>query len=172
MAVLLWGATQHSSAEWISISYCGLFVAALAYVGVVSYVYTRGAGGAPSPWYTQVLLAPVLGLALLGASRRQELGRFVAALLVLVFGYVLAATYAVKLIPLYGGYEGRTSLVLVTMLYGHRLKMLAANLDAVALAPATFIFVLASLVLILVGAQQISLIRSILTGESHQRPHP
>jgi hypothetical protein len=82
----------------------------------------------------------------------------VAALLVLVFGYVLAATYVVKLIPFYGGYEGRASLAGVAGLYGHRIGVLAANLDTVTLAPAAVIFALAGVAILLVVAQQIVLI--------------
>jgi hypothetical protein len=158
VAILLWVASRHASAEWITFSYCVLFVLALGYAAIVSHIYTHGAANGPSPWYAQVLMAPVLGLALLGASRWPRLGRVVTALLVLVFGYVLAATYAVKLIPLYGGYEGRTSLAGVTMLYGHRLKMLAINLDTVTLAPVAVIFALASVAILLVVAQQVLLI--------------
>ena len=66
---------------------------------------------APAPGMPRFCRAPLLGLVLLGLSRWPTLGRFVAAPLVLLFGYVLAATYAVKLIPLYGGAEqGRASL--------------------------------------------------------------
>jgi hypothetical protein len=101
-------------------------------------------------------------LALLGLSRWPRLGRFVAALLVLVFGYVLAATYAFKLIPLYGGSEGRTSLASITSLYGHQVKTLTANLDLVALAPAAIVFALTGIVILLVIAQQALLIRGII----------
>jgi hypothetical protein len=101
-------------------------------------------------------------LALLGASRRPRIGRWVAALLILLFGYVLAATYVVKLIPLYGGYEARTSLAGVASLYGHQLKTLAANLDMATLAPAAIVFGLAGVVILLVIAQQILLIRGLL----------
>ena len=158
VALLLWAGSRHASAEWITFSYCVLFVLALGYAATSQHIYTHGAANGPSPWYAQVLLAPVLGLALLGASRWPGLGRFVASLLALVFGYVLAATYAVKLIPLYGGYEGRASLAGVAMLYGHRLRTLAANLDTVTLAPAAVILALASVVILLVVAQQIFLI--------------
>ena len=158
VALLLWAASRHASTEWIAFSYCVLFVLALGYAAIASHIYTHGAANGPSPWYAQVLLAPLLGLALLGASRWPRAGRFVAALLVLVFGYVLAATYVVKLIPFYGGYEGRASLAGVAGLYGHRIGVLAANLDTVTLAPAAVIFALAGVAILLVVAQQIVLI--------------
>jgi hypothetical protein len=143
-----------------------LVVAALGYVTVVSHIFTQGAANTPSPWYAQILLAPLLALALLGASRWPRLGRFVSALLVLLFGYVLAATYAIKLIPLYGGYEGRASLAGLGMLYGHRLRLLTANLDTIALAPAPVIFGLASVVILLVVAQQVILIVSLFCSKT------
>jgi hypothetical protein len=166
IALLLGAASRHRATEWITVSYCVLFVAALGYVTVVSHIFTQGAANTPSPWYAQVLLAPLLALALLGASRWPRLGRFVSALLVLLFGYVLAATYAIKLIPLYGGYEGRASLAGLGMLYGHRLRLLTANLDTIALAPAPVIFGLASVVILLVVAQQVILIVSLFCSKT------
>jgi hypothetical protein len=169
MALLLWTASHHASAEWIALSYCALFLLALGYAATVSHIYTHGAATAgPSPWYAQVLSAPLLGLALLGASRWRRLGRVVAVLLVVLFGYVLAATYAIKLIPLYGGYYSRTSAGGVVVLYTHRLKMLAANLDAVALAPATVVYVLASITIVLVIVQQVVLVRCTLARKDER----
>jgi hypothetical protein len=170
-ALLMWAASRHARVEWIAVSYCALFVLALGFAAIASHIFTRGAASAPSPWYAQVLVAPVLGLALLGASRRPKPGRFAAAMLVLVFGYVLCATYAVKLIPLYGGYEGRTSLAGVATLYGRQWRMLAANLDTVSLAPPPVIFVLAALAIVLGAAQQIILIRQIFARGQAGRSH-
>ena len=153
----LWATSRPASAEWVAFSYCALFALALAYSAVMSHVYTYGASTGPSPWYSQVLFAPVLGLALLGASRWGRAGRFTAIAMGLLFGYVLVATYAVKLIPLYGGYEGRTSLSALMGLYGSRSGMLMANLDTVALAPAWVLVVLTGVVILftLAGATMI-----------------
>jgi len=144
VALLLWVASRHATAEWITLLYCVLFALALGYAPLSA---TSILTVLPM---VQVLvrtgyLGSSIGLALLGASSLARLGRFVAALLVLEFGYVLARTYAVKLIPLYGGYDGRTSLVGVATLYSRRLGMLATNLDTAALAPAAAIFALAGL---------------------------
>ena len=166
LALLLWAATRHRRAEWITVSFCALFALALGYQTVVTHIHTHGVANGPSAWYMQVFSSPLLGLALLGASRRPRIGRWVAALLILLFGYVLAATYAVKLIPLYGGYEARTSLAGVASLYTHQLRTLAANLDMVALAPAPIVFGLAGVVILLVIAQQILLIRGLLRPPS------
>ena len=130
IALILWAVSRHTAAEWITSGYCALFVAALGYITVVSLrLHARGASG-PSPWYSQVLVAPTLGLAFLGCSRLPAWGRFLAAALVALFGYVLIATYVVKLIPLYGGYEGRTSLALLAGLYSKRLPELLDNLGS------------------------------------------
>lgn len=77
---------------------CGQFLSAC-----VGHVYIHGAAMVASPWYAQILTTPLIAMSMLGASRWRRLGTFLAASL------VLAATYAAKLIPLYGGYEGRTS---------------------------------------------------------------
>jgi hypothetical protein len=167
LALLLWAASSHASAEWITFYFCTLFFLALGYATVVSHIYTHGAANGPSPWYAQVLLAPLLGLVLLGLSRSPRLGRFVAAPLVLLFGYVLAATYAVKLIPLYGGDDGRASVAALTSLYGRQLRILSANLNTVTLAPATMIFVLATVIILLVIAQQTILLRCIFGDPSN-----
>ncbi len=65
----------------------------------------------PSPWYAQVILAPMLGLAFLGCSRSRKVGRIAASALVGSFGYVLIATYMAKLIPFMAATRGRTSLI-------------------------------------------------------------
>jgi hypothetical protein len=130
---------------------------ALAYDIAINYVHSHDA--APSAWYTQVLLVPMLSLALLGASRWRRAGRIVAAAMTLLFGYILVSTYWVKLIPLYSGFESRTSLVAVAMLYGKRLPPLMAELSHICLAPAPVILLLAGVVTLLVIAQQWILIR-------------
>jgi hypothetical protein len=80
--------------------------------------------------------------------------------LVGLFGYVLIATYIAKLIPLYGGYEGRTSLAALTALYSTRLPFLINNLSSVSLALATILLSLTGIVVILAVAQMAVLIRS------------
>jgi hypothetical protein len=167
LALLLWAASSHACVEWTTIWFCALFFLALGYATVVSHIYTHGAANGPSPWYIQVLFAPVLGLVLLGLSRWPRLGRFVAAHLVLLFGYVLAATYAVKLIPLYGGDDGRASLAALTSLYGHQLRILSANLNTVTLVPAIMIFALAAVIILLVIVQETILLRCIFGPPSN-----
>lgn len=56
-------------------------------------------------WYMQVLLVPVLALVFLGASRAPIWGRWVGILTVLLWAYVAAASWIVKLFPWYGGFD-------------------------------------------------------------------
>lgn len=161
IALILWAGMRHKSSEWIAILHCGLFVAALGYSAAVSFIYTAGTAMGPSPWYPQVILAPMLGLAFLGCSRSRRLGRAAAATLVGLFGYVLMATYIAKLIPLYGGYEGRTSLASLIGLYSRQLPFLMDNLSSVSLAPASALLSLTGIVAILAVVQMTLLIRSI-----------
>jgi hypothetical protein len=162
LALLMWAASRHAGPEWITAAFCGLFLLALGYAAAASHVFTHGAAMAPSPWYAQTIAAPLLGLAFLGASRWNRPGKLVAILLVALFGYVLAVTYVVKLIPLYGGFEGRTSLQAVAALYAHRFEMLRANLDSTALAGSSLIITLAALTIAVSIRQQIASIREIL----------
>jgi hypothetical protein len=160
LALILWAVSRHKAAEWITSAYCALFAAALGYIAVVSYIFTHGAAKGPSPWYSQVLIAPLLGLAFLGCSRWPAWGRLVSALLVSLFGYELIATYNVKLIPLYCGYEGRTSLASLTALYSRRLPELLGNLDLLALAPAGVILGGVAVVVVLATTQMVVLVRA------------
>jgi hypothetical protein len=102
-----------------------------------------------------VITAPLLGLAFLGTSRWRRLGAIVASILIVLFGYMLAATYVGKLIPLYAGYEGPTSLTALVQLYGHRLAEITENLAAVTLAPIGLIYALAAVVVLMAAAQPV-----------------
>jgi hypothetical protein len=166
IALMLWAASRHTGTEWITFAYCALFVLALGYATVVSRIFTHGEARGPSPWYAQLLAAPLLSLALLGASRWRMAGRVVSAVMLVLFGYILAVTYAVKLIPLYGGFQERTTLAAVGALYISRLRTLTENLDSVTLAPAAVIYVLAGVTIILVFAQLIGLLRAVF-GRAH-----
>jgi hypothetical protein len=161
IALVLWAAGRHTRAEWIAVCGVALFVAALVYMTVISYIYTHGVATGPEPWHSQVLVAPMLGLGFLGCSRLRRPGRPVAIVLVILFGYVLIATYAAKLIPLYGGYEGRTSLASLVDLYSVHFAALARNIDLTALAPAWIIFGLTAAIAALAMMQIFVLVPSL-----------
>ena len=84
-----------------------------------------------------------------------------AIVLVALFGYVLIATYAAKLMPLYGGYEGRTSLASLIDLYSRRMADLTQNIGLTALAPAWIIFGLTAAIVALAIAQMWALAVSL-----------
>ena len=163
-AFLLWIFTRHTLREWVVVAYCAAFTLAIAYATVVVYVRTGNPLSTPSAWYAQVLVAPTLALLLLGTARRPRFGKFLAIAIALLFGYVLAATYALKLIPLYAGYQGRGSLKDIAAQYLLRIHDLSANLNSVALGPATLIFALTFAVVLLILVLEILLVRGILAS--------
>jgi hypothetical protein len=95
---------KRAVAEWTIVTAVVLFCGGLLVVTVAFYVGSKHGAIAAVPWYMQVLLTPVLLLCFLGMSRAPRWGRILALLFVLVWSYVLAATYLIKLAPLYGGY--------------------------------------------------------------------
>jgi hypothetical protein len=160
-ALVLWIKTRHRRVEWIVVLHCSLFIIALSYETAINYVYSHGEATSPASWHMQVLLVPILALALLGTSRSPRVGKMVAASMTMMFGYILIATYWAKLIPLYSGFEGRTSLASLVMLYAKRLPELTAGLSDVALAPAVTILWVSSAVTLLALGLQLLLIRQL-----------
>ena len=125
--------------EWITIGYLSLFAAALAYVTVLSHAYTGGTAWLPSPWYTQVVVTPVLALAVLGAQKRPAAGRWLLWPVIALNAYILIATYVAKLIPQYGGYPGSMTAGRFVDLYTTQLGTLGENLAFTALGPVVLI---------------------------------
>lgn len=162
LALILWMTTRHRAAERIVCGYVCAFLLALVYRSVIIYLDTRVQGAAPAPWFAQVLVAPLLTMGALGCCRLPRLGRWVAALAVLAFGYLLAATYFLKLIPVYSGCEGRSSLAALTRLYTSEMRRILEDLGAVALAPGKLLFALAVLAVVLIAVQQAALGRHLL----------
>jgi len=80
-----------------------LFSVAVAYGSCASFADRNGGVAGASPWYTQVLLAPVMALAYLGMSRWKGFGRVLAACTAAIWTWVLMATWTVKLFPMYSG---------------------------------------------------------------------
>lgn len=171
-ALLLWAFSRHALGEWVIVAYCGAFLLALAYASVVAYIFSRGESSTPAAWYAQVLVAPILTLSLMGTARWRRVGRVLAILLPLLFGYVLVVTYVFKLIPLYAGYEGRSSVHGIAVLYLTKFDAMSANLSSVALGSARLIFLLAITVIILILAQEVLLIRGLLVHRAvNNNPH-
>ena len=156
-ALVLWTAGGHKRVEWIVISHCVLFLFALAYYGALSRAM-------PEPWYSQVLVFPLLALAMLGTSRTGRLGKAIASAMVLICGYVIVCTYWVKLIPLYSGFEGRTSLAGVASLYAHGFPGVMSGMRDVCLGPAWMILVMSGVVSVLAVGLPVVLMRGFMGG--------
>jgi hypothetical protein len=126
-----------------------LFCAAMVYVAGSSYMFTHGLATAASPWYLQAVMPLLLCAALLGCQNASRLGRPVASLTAILWGYVLAATYIAKLFPLYGGFGGgRSTLREIVHWYATAWPAMADILNTTALAPA---YALLPLLLCLLG---------------------
>ncbi len=81
---------------------------------------------------------------LAGLARRRRAGRVVVCLVIILWTYVLSATYVAKMLPFYGGYEGSAHLGALLRWYsaGGAGEMLATT----ALAPAGVIYGLTAVV--------------------------
>src|SRR5581483_8504087 len=112
--------------------------------------------------YSQVLVGPLIAVAFLGCSRSLRFGRILTIGLVMLFGYMMSATYFAKLIPLYGGFQDRTSLSGLWSLYSAHSAELMRNLTLTALAPASVVVVMALAVTLLALVQMASVGRRIV----------
>jgi hypothetical protein len=100
------------STEALLAAGCLTFLAAVLYNCVVFFAQSKGTQVTATPWYTQAVAAPLMCLVCLGFSRSGRLGRWASVVLAALSAYVIAATYAVKLIPIYAGCaSGRTRLM-------------------------------------------------------------
>lgn len=150
--LVLWVVRTHARRERIVVAYGCFFTMALSYDAAINFVASHGQTISPGAWYTQVLFAPMLALALLGTSRVKESGRLVAAAIALLFGHLIVATYWAKLIPMYSGVAGRASLLSLVRMYRHPFGLFE-NLGEVSLGPAGAILAAACLVTVLAVAQ-------------------
>lgn len=136
-----WRRREIRPAEWVVFAAAVLFLAGVAYEGC-AMVAERGAGVAgPSPWYTQVLLAPALALVCLGLSRWKRVGQAVAAIMVTLWAWILVATWTLKLFPLYSG-SGSDAMRArdVWAWYVHGAAARAHTLSLTALAAAAWLY--------------------------------
>jgi hypothetical protein len=102
---------RRDAAEWIVIAAIVLFSCGLALITVAFFAGTSGRAIGAVPWYSQVLLAPVLLMVFLGFSRVNRWGRVLTPITIVLWSYVMGATYVAKLIPLYGGFASAHSRV-------------------------------------------------------------
>jgi hypothetical protein len=166
LGLAVWGLIRRAiqPAELITFAAIILFSAAVAYASCASFAHTHGDVPGASPWYTQVLLAPVIALAYLGMSRWKRPGQVLAACTVAIWAWTLVVTWIVKLFPLYSG-AGATPLRIHDLWtwYAHGAAPHMQDLSLLALAPASLLYagLLVSVMLtILLGA---ALIRDLIS---------
>ena len=143
LALAAWGLGRRviQPAEQIVFAAILLFSAAVAYASCASFARTNGDVPGAGPWYTQVLLAPVIALAYLGMSRWKRFGPVLAGCTVAIWTWVLIATWTVKLFPLYSG-AGAAPMRMgdVWNWYVHKAAAHVHDLSLLALAPASLLY--------------------------------
>lgn len=142
-------AIRHTPAagEWAILGALALYAAAVIYVVGNDVIFLHGASAGAAPWYTEVLLAPSLAISLLGISRAPRLALPTSVAILLVWCYICVVTYAVKLIPLYGGYaKGRNTLKETLAWYVTSHRELTNMLSTISLAPPAAIYIETSVV--------------------------
>jgi hypothetical protein len=118
---------------WLPVT---LFSLAMIYAAGSTYTYSQGRAIAAGPWYIQAVLPLVLCAALLGCQNSPRVGRWIAPAMAILWGYILAATWIAKLIPLYGGFtSGKSTLREIVHWYATAWPATADILDTTALAP-------------------------------------
>jgi hypothetical protein len=128
---------QVRGAERVLTAGVGCFIAALAYSAVLTDWSTHGAGISPAPWYVQALLAPGLCLLFTGLSPIGWPGRILALAITWTWAYVLAISYAVKLVPYYAGFaSGSAHLSDLPHWYGQFFSGFYGALPTASLLPA------------------------------------
>jgi len=142
-ALVAWVMSRRSiqPAEQILFAAIVLFSLAVAYASCASFAHTHGDVPGASPWYTQVLLTPVIALAYLGLSRWKSAGPVLAVCTVALWTWVLTVTWIVKLFPLYSG-AGAAPLRIHDLWnwYMHRAAAHMHDLSLLGLAPASLLY--------------------------------
>lgn len=137
-----------AAAEWAILGALAFYAVAVFYVVGNDVIFLHGASAGAAPWYTEVLFVPSLAITLLGISRAVQLGRPISVAILLVWTYIFAVTYLVKLIPLYGGYaKGRTTLKETMEWYVTSHHELTNMLSTISLAPPVIIYLQTSAVI-------------------------
>ena len=138
-----------------------LFCGAMIYVTGSSYSFTKGEATAASPWYLQAVMPMLLCMAMLGCRRSGRLGRWIAMGSAVLWGYILAATYVAKLIPLYGGFTGgRSTLRDLGAWYLSDWSRTSDILNTTAMVPAAVLLTLLATLLTILSATVVALLRN------------
>jgi hypothetical protein len=148
-----------------------VYVVGVIYAMLVTFVYTRG-GVATGSWYSQAILPSLYCVLLCGLARGGRPGRIVAGALVALWSYVLCATYAVKLVPLYGGYEGPPRFGDLLRWYWQESGRLAEILATTSLAPAWALAAGTAAIVIVTLGLAIRICRQVATETSARESPP
>ena len=105
-------------AAWVTFSLVLAYSSSILYLRFGHDVF----GG--TPWYTPAIFPAAYLLLVCGLERGGSLGRAILAAMLAGWTYVIAATWWVKLIPLYGGFRERARPVALVLWYRSGLGML------------------------------------------------
>ena len=130
------------AAECLLLTGCACYAAALAYDTALVFAFSHALTA--SPWYPQPILPVVLCLLFRGLARNSLAGRAVAAWLVCLSTYVTVATWWAKLIPLYAGYDERSTPLQLIGWYRGGMGRIAHVLAATSLGGGAFILAMAA----------------------------
>jgi hypothetical protein len=138
-------------AEWLVLGGCISYASGVLYSTVLSYAFTGGVQISPSPWYLQPLFPPGICLCMLGLTASRRIGNLIRIAMLGLWTYVISATYLVKLIPLYAGYQGTHNQI------SSLLRWYISSFDAISRALSTTIMINSTtlwvlLVLVIAGA--------------------
>ncbi len=144
-----------------------VFILAMAYAACSAFACRDCSFREASPWYTQVLLVPVLALAYLGMSRWRRVGVGIAISTVALWTWVLLATWIIKLFPMYsGGGSAPMHFSDVWDWYAYRATTEASAFSLTALAPAPVLY---AGLLVSIGLA-VTLSISVVSGIIESRP--
>ncbi len=146
-----------------------LFAAAIAYESCVVFAFTRGLSPGASPWYSQVLLPAVIPIAYLAMARSPRWGRALAVSTVVLWTWVLLATWLVKLFPMYSTAAPPTHFRGLWTWYIH--GPATSDLALLAMAPPTLLYAGLVCVLILTVCLCASVIRRFVTSANGRGAH-
>ncbi|HUA57501.1 MAG TPA: DUF2142 domain-containing protein [Verrucomicrobiae bacterium] len=163
-AVLMWAFRVREIRPTETFLFAGmvLFAAAIAYQSCVVFAFTNGLSSGASPWYSQILLPPVIAIAYLGMARAPRRWRSpLAAGTIVLWTWVLVATWVVKLFPMYSTSTPVMRLHDLWAWYTRGLQ--AGDLALLALAPPALLYAGLAAVLIVTVSLGVSVSNRLVT---------
>jgi hypothetical protein len=150
VAVCVWRLRYRgiSAPERITLLAIASFIAALIYVTILTFWYTKGVGFAPLPSYTELVWPPLLIWMMLGLSYAGRTGAAVRIAMIWLWTYVIAATYVAKLVPYYAGLTRDRARLADLPSWWRQLAAGHSGLDAASLLPTVPVAVLTGAVAI------------------------